>query len=222
VFLALAFVLVRLLDLPPPSLGEAREPPRPLGAMARQPAFLVAVLAASFGYGVMSLLMTATPLAMGACGHPYGAAATVIMSHVIGMYAPSFFTGSLITRFGVLRVMGAGVFLNLLCIAIGLSGVNVAHFWGSLVLLGVGWNFLYIGGTALLTETYRPAEKARAQGLNDAVVSIVTALSAFASGLILRDGGWQTLNHAAVPAVLVVGAAIAWLGIVQKPRATPA
>jgi MFS family permease len=219
IFLALAFALLARLDLPPPSLTETRDIARPLGSMALQPAFIVAVLSASFGFGVMSLLMTATPLAMGACGHPYGSAATVIMSHVVGMYAPSFFTGNLIARFGVLSVMAAGVCLNLLCIAIGLSGVNVSHFWWSLVLLGVGWNFLYIGGTTLLTDAYRPAEKARAQGLNDAVVSIVTALSAFASGLILREGGWQTLNHAAIPFVAAIGIAIAWLWFAQRPRA---
>jgi MFS family permease len=223
VFVALAFVMLAFLDLPPPSLAETRGPARSLGAMALKPVFLVAVLSASFGFGVMSLLMTATPLAMGACGHPYGAAATVITSHVIGMYAPSFFTGSLITRFGVLRVMMVGVLLNLACIAIGLSGVRITHFWWSLVLLGVGWNFLYIGGTTLLTEAYLPAEKARAQGLNDATVSVVTAISSFASGLILREGGWETLNHAAIPFVLVIGAAVVWLwlarGTVQPTRA---
>jgi MFS family permease len=216
VFLGLAFVALTFLELPPPSLVETRDQGRSLGAMALTPVFVVAVLSASIGFGVMSLLMTATPLAMGACGHAYGSAATVITSHVVGMYAPSFFTGDLIGRFGALRVMLSGVLLNLACIAVGLSGVQVSHFWWSLVLLGVGWNFLYIGGTTLLTEAYRPAEKARAQGLNDAIVSLVTGVSAFASGLILRKGGWQTLNYAAIPCMLVVGAAIVWLGLSRK------
>ena len=223
VFLGLAVLALGFLDLPPPSLADGRDPGRPLVTVARQPAFVVAVLSASFGFGVMSLLMTATPLAMGACGHPYGAAATVIMSHVVGMYGPSFFTGRLISRFGVYQVMLAGVLLNLICIAVGLSGVQVAHFWWSLVLLGVGWNFLYIGGTTLLTEAYRPAEKAKAQGLNDASVSVITAVSSFASGLILRQGGWETLNHAAIPFVLAIGAAVLWLWLLRaRPQATSA
>jgi MFS family permease len=221
VFLALAFLVLRFLELPPPSLAEGRGEARPLLAIAAEPTFIVAVLCAAVGFGVMNLLMTATPLAMGACGHPYGAAATVISSHVVGMYAPSFFTGDLIKRFGVLKVMAAGVLLNLACIGIGLSGLRIAHFWWSLVLLGVGWNFLFIGATTLLTEAYRPSEKAKTQGTNDACIAVVTAASSFASGLILVRGGWETLNHAAVPFVLAMGVALAWLGIkrARAPRA---
>jgi MFS family permease len=221
VFLGLAFLVLRLLELPPPSLSESRGEARPLSAIVVEPAFVVAVLCAAVSFGVMNLLMTATPLAMGACGHPYGAAATVISSHVVGMYAPSFFTGHLIKRFGVLKVMAAGVLLNLGCIAIGLSGIRIAHFWWSLVLLGVGWNFLFIGATTLLTDAYRPAEKAKAQGTNDASIAVVTAVSSFASGLILVSGGWETLNHAAIPFVLLMGVAIAWLGVkrAKAPRA---
>jgi MFS family permease len=218
VFLGLAFLVLRLLELPPPSLSESRGEARPLAAIVVEPAFIVAVLCAAVSFGVMNLLMTATPLAMGACGHPYGAAATVISSHVVGMYGPSFFTGHLIKRFGVLMVMAAGVLLNLGCIAIGLSGIRVAHFWWSLVLLGIGWNFLFIGATTLLTDAYRPAEKAKAQGTNDASIAVVTAISSFASGLILVSGGWETLNHAAIPFVLLMGAAIAWLGM-KRARA---
>jgi MFS family permease len=221
VFLALAFLVLRFLELPPPSLAEGRGEARPLLAIAAEPTFIVAVLCAAVGFGVMNLLMTATPLAMGACGHPYGAAATVISSHVVGMYAPSFFTGDLIKRFGVLKVMAAGVLLNLACIGIGLSGLRIAHFWWSLVLLGVGWNFLFIGATTLLTEAYRPSEKAKTQGTNDACIAVVTAASSFASGLILVRGGWETLNHAAVPFVLAMGVVLAWLGIkrARAPRA---
>jgi MFS family permease len=222
VFLALAFVVLRLLELPPPSLTEQRGEARPLTAIAAEPAFIVAVLCAAVSFGVMNLLMTATPLAMGACGHPYGAAATVISSHVVGMYAPSFFTGHLIKRYGVLKIMAAGVLLNLACIGIGLSGLRIAHFWWSLVVLGVGWNFLFIGATALLTEAYRPAEKAKTQGINDASIAVVTAASSFASGLILVSGGWQTLNYAAIPCVVGMGVAIAWLGLkrANAPHAT--
>src|SRR5258708_30121884 len=135
-----------------------------------QPVFVVAVLAAAIAYGVMSLLMTATPLAMGLCGHPYSAAATVIGWHVIGMFGPSFFTGSLIKRFGVLQVMAAGTLLLYAVVAIALSGISVPHFWVALVLLGVGLDFLYISLTTLLTEAGTPAERAKTQGANDLIL----------------------------------------------------
>jgi MFS family permease len=211
VFLLVVLAVIRLLDMPPPTAAEANASGRPLAEIAAQPAFVVAVIAAALGFGVMNLLMTATPLAMGVCGHPYSAAATVISWHVIGMFAPSFFTGNLIKRFGVLHVMLAGVALNFVCIAIALAGVDVPNFWAALFLLGVGWNFLYIGGTALLTETYRPAEKAKAQGANDMVIFVVMASSSFSSGLLLETNGWQLLNWLAVPFVAVIGLAVLWL-----------
>jgi MFS family permease len=210
-FLVLAIVLLRFLEIPPPTASEAKSTGRPLAVIAAQPAFVVAVLCGAFSYGVMNLLMTATPLAMGVCGHPYSAAAMVISSHVVGMFAPSFVTGSLIRRFGVLTVMLAGVAVNLVCIAIALAGIEVANFWWSLVLLGVGWNFLYIGATALLTETYHSAEKAKAQGANELCILLTMATSSFSSGMILEANGWQTLNYAAIPFVLAMGAAILWL-----------
>lgn len=210
-FLFVVLAVIRLLDIPTPTEAEAKDSGRPLAALAAQPAFVVAVLAAAFSYGVMNLLMTATPLAMGMCGHPYSAAATVISWHVIGMFAPSFFTGSLVKRFGVLNVMLAGVVLNFVCIGIALAGVDVPNFWAALVLLGVGWNFLYIGATALLTETYRPAEKAKAQGANDLVIFLIMATSSFSSGLLLETNGWQLLNYLAIPFVAIIAAAVLWL-----------
>jgi MFS family permease len=210
-FLVVVLAVIRLLDIPPPTEAEAKASGRPLAEIVAQPAFVVAVFAAAFGYGVMNLLMTATPLAMGICGHPYSAAATVISWHVIGMFAPSFFTGSLIKRFGVLRVMLAGVVLNFVCIGIALAGIDVANFWGALLLLGVGWNFLYIGATALLTETYRPAEKAKAQGANDMLIFLTMATSSFSSGVLLEANGWQTLNYLAIPFVAAIGFAVLWL-----------
>ena len=210
-FLVLVLVVLRFLEIPPPTAAEAKERGRPLAEIAAQPAFVVAVLSAAFSYGVMNLLMTATPLAMGVCGHPYAAAATVISSHVVGMFAPSFVTGSLIKRFGVLNMMLIGVLVNLVCIGVALAGVEVANFWWSLVLLGVGWNFLYIGATALLTETYHPAEKAKAQGANDLFIFLTMATSSFSSGMILERNGWQTLNYAAIPFVLAMGVAVLWL-----------
>jgi MFS family permease len=218
-FLFVVLAVIRLLDIPAPTEAEARESGRPLAVLAVQPAFVVAVLAGALSYGVMNLLMTATPLAMGVCGHPYSAAATVISWHVIGMFAPSFVTGSLIKRFGVLNVMLAGVVLNFACIGIALAGVDVPNFWAALFLLGVGWNFLYIGATALLTETYRPAEKATAQGANDLAIFVVMATSSFASGLLLETNGWQLLNYLAIPFVGAMGLAVLWL---MSKRRVPA
>jgi MFS family permease len=215
-FILVVLALLRFLDIPAPKPVESAERARPLRAIAAQPAFLVAVLASALGYGIMNLLMTATPLAMGMCGHPYGAATTVISAHVIGMFAPSFVTGDLIRRFGVLVVMMCGVAINLVCIGIALAGVEVAHFWWSLLLLGVGWNFLFIGATTLLTETYRPGEQAKAQGVNDFLIFVTMAVSSLASGMILQRDGWQTLNHAAIPFVLLMGAGLVWLALQRR------
>ena len=176
-----------------------------------QPVFVVAVLAAAGAYGVMNLLMTATPFAMGLCGHPYAAAATVIGWHVVGMFGPSFFTGSLIKRFGVLQVMAAGALLLYVVVAIALSGVSIAHFWFALVLLGVGWNFLYVGGTTLITEACTPPERAKTQGANDLIIFVVMATSSFSSGLLLEKSGWQMLNYLALPFVTAAAIAVLWL-----------
>lgn len=185
--------------------------PRRLREIALQPVFMVAVVSSAFGYGVMNLLMTATPLAMGVCGYPYSDAANVISAHVIAMFAPSFFTGALIKRFGVLNMMLCGVALMFVCLAVSLSGVSVAHFWFSLVLLGLGWNFMFVGGSALLTECYEPQEKASAQGLHDLLVFCTTATSSFASGLLLKANGWMILNYVAMPFLLAALFATAWL-----------
>jgi MFS family permease len=215
-FLGLVLVVLRKLDMPMPSAAEALDPGRPLTEIAAQPAFIVAVMAAAVSYGVMNLLMTATPLAMGVCGHPYSAAAMVISSHVIGMFAPSFFTGSLIQRFGVLQVMFVGVIINGICIAIALAGVEIINFWAALVLLGVGWNFMYVGGTTLLTEAYRPAEKAKTQGANEILVFCTTATSSFASGVLVNAAGWNTLNYVALPFLVIAGSAALWLAMKRR------
>lgn len=207
-----AMALLARLSIPTSSESAAEGgPARGLAEIARQPAFIVAATVAAFGYATMTLLMTATPLAMGLCGHPYSAAAHVISAHVVGMFAPSFVTGSLIKRFGVLKVMGAGVALLFVCIAIGLSGQAVAHFWWALVLLGVGWNFTYIGGSALLTEAYRPSERAKAQGANEMAVFTVQAVASFSSGVLVNTRGWDVLNYVAIPMVATCAVALAWL-----------
>ena len=211
VYIALVMLLLIALRSPPLTESEQREQARPLSVIARQPAFFVAVIGAALGFGVMNFLMVATPLAMEFHGHHYDAAAFVIQWHIIAMFAPSFFTGWLIKRLGVLNVMLAGAAALTVCIVIALVDVTVMHFWFSLVFLGVGWNFLYVGGTTLLTETYRPAERAKTEGVNDFVVFFTQALTSVASGWMLERSGWVGVNYLAVPLVVVVGGVVGWL-----------
>jgi MFS family permease len=221
-YLALiAFVLVTIailsrIRIPDLSATEQAGTGRPMSEIARQPKYIVAVMAGAISYGVMNFLMTSTPIAMRGCGHPYGDAAFVISSHVVAMFAPSFFTGPLIRRAGTIPVMLAGAALNVAAIAIALAGVEVSHFWWSLVLLGVGWNFLYIGATTLLTETYRPEERAKAQGANETAIFVMMALSSFSSGMIVTNAGWEKVNYAATPLIAIVIAALTFLALTVK------
>jgi MFS family permease len=218
-FTLLAMAIASRLAIPAAHDSVAHGPARPLREIVAQPVFLVAASVAALGYGTMNLLMTATPLAMGFCGLPYDASATVISSHVVAMFAPSFFTGSLIRRFGVLHVMLAGVLAMFACVGVALSGQLMAHFWWALVLLGVGWNFMYIGGTTLLTEAYRPSERAKAQGLNEMTVFTVQAISAFSSGVLVNSQGWRILNYVATPLIMAAGLAILWLALgIRRPK----
>jgi MFS family permease len=210
-FCIIALTLQRLMDIPRLTAAEQKDQGRPLAEIARQPAFIVAVLSGMIGYGVMNLLMTATPLAMKSCAHPFSDAAFVIQWHVIAMFAPSFVTGSLIKRFGVRTIMVTGVLLSLCCVAIALSGLEVMHFWIALVLIGVGWNFMYLGGTTLLTETHTPAEKAKAQGANDMAIFITMAISSASSGWLFTARGWEIMNYGAIPFLLLTGLAIVFL-----------
>ena len=208
IFCLLAAIPLSRIDIPPLSAAEQQDSGRPLIEIARQPAFIVAVLSATIGYGVMNLLRVATPLAMSACQHPFSAAAFVIQWHVVAMFAPSFFTGSLIKRYGVINVMLTGVVLNFCCIGFALSGLEVMHFWGAMVLLGIGWNFMFIGGTTLLTEYHTPAERGKAQGANDLAIFITMAGSSLSSGLLFTLQGWTLMNRFAVPFLLFAGAAM--------------
>ncbi len=217
-FALATMVILRFIRIPNPTAQEQAASGRPLAEVAAQPKFIVAVLGGAIGYGVMNFLMVSTPIAMQVCGHPYGDAAFVISSHVVGMFAPSFFTGSLIRRFGVLPVMLAGAALNLVTIGIALAGVSVAHFWWSLVLLGVGWNFLYTGGTTLLTETYRPEERAKAQGANDQAIFIMMVVSSFSSGFTVTTAGWERVNLFALPLVALVVIALVWFALQERAR----
>jgi MFS family permease len=212
-FALATLVLLRFIRIPDPSPAERLPPSRPLAALARQPGFILAVLCAAIGYGVMNFLMVSTPIAMGVCGHPYSDAAFVVSGHVVAMFAPSFVTGPLIRRVGVLPVLLAGAALNFAAIGVALSGVTVAHFWWSLAVLGVGWNFLFIGATTLLTSSYRPEERARAQGVNDLAIFVTMAISSVSSGLTVTAAGWERVNFYALPLVAAVTAAIAWYAL---------
>jgi MFS family permease len=209
--------LLAFIDIPKPEARELEGTGRPLTEIGRQPMFIVAVLSAMVGFAVMALVMTATPIAMMASGHEFDDAALVIQWHLLGMFVPSFFTGHLIRRFGALNVILVGVVMNLACVGVNLSGVEVLQFWGGLVLLGVGWNFMFIGGTALLTETYRPAEQAKVQAFNDFLVFGLVTVGSFLSGAMLHAFGWDAVNYAVIAPVLVTFAATLWLRFAHRP-----
>ena len=203
--------------VPKPHAAGNADGGRPLSEIVRQPVFVVAALSAVVGYGLMNLLMTATPLAMDFCGLPYAQAAFVISWHVVGMYAPGFFTGSLIDRFGVLNVILAGAAVMAAGALVALTGNALAHFLAALVLIGVGWNFMYTGGTALLTESYAPAEKARTQGANDFIMFSTMAVSSFSSGAMVSTTGWEAMNWTALPVLAAVSGAVVWYARRHRP-----
>ncbi len=218
----LGMTLMAFLKFPPVPAPVAGESGRPLSQIVRQPVFIVAAIAGALSYGVMNLLMAATPLAMDQCGLPFSDAAFVLEWHVIGMFAPGFFTGSLIKRWGALKVMGAGVLLNVACIAIALSGVHLHQFVAALFLLGVGWNFLFTGSTTLSLSAYTPQERDRAQGaLNFLVYGTMTFSSLF-SGVLVTTRGWGQLNWGSLVPVAVCAAALLWLAARQRTQAAAA
>lgn len=223
----LALALVALISMavmagirfpPEPARKSGADGGRPLGEIMRQPVFIVSTLGAALGYGVMNLLMAATPLAMDVCGMPFSDAALVLEWHVIGMFAPGFFTGHLIKRFGVLQIMGVGVLLNFACIAVALSGQDLHQFLIGLFLLGVGWNFMFTGSTTLAMEAYRPEEKDKAQAAINFMVFAVMAITSFASGALVTTQGWALLNLGSLLPVGLTGAALMWLAL-QRRRA---
>jgi MFS family permease len=217
---ALNCLLVQFVRIPRPSAAERRLPGRPLGTIMRQPVFIVAALGGMVGYGSMSLVMTATPLAMVGCGFAFGTAATIIQWHVLGMFVPSFFTGHLIAHFGAPRIMLIGTACLLACAAINLAGIQLWNFWAALVLLGIGWNFLYIGASSLLIEAYRSEERAKTQALNDFLVFSLVTTASFASGGLNHRFGWSAVNLGVILPVLLAAGALYWL--LQHRRAVPA
>jgi MFS family permease len=212
-----AGIVASRLVIPKHAVSASAAPARPLSAIARQPAFVVAVLVGAISYGGMNLLMTATPLAMKVCGFGYPEAADVIKWHVVGMFAPGFFTGSLIRRFGVLRIMFVGCVLMFLTVGIAHAGVTYWHFWFALFALGVGWNFMFVGATTLLTTTYTTAEKAKVQGVNDLTVFMTMISSSAASGALVSTSGWTDLNLYAVPALVLATAGTVYLMVRPSP-----
>ncbi len=210
--LALSFIEFPAHKTPEPGASTGR----PLAEIARQPIFIVAVAAGALGYGVMNLLMAATPLAMQQCQHPFESAALVLELHVLGMFLPSFFTGHLIKRFGALPVMVVGAVLNFVCVMVALSGVDVMRFAIALTVLGLGWNFLYTGATTLFTSAYRPEEKNKAQGAMDTCVFATMAVTSFASGALVTTQGWMRLNLGSLIPIVAVAAGLMWLAAQQR------
>jgi MFS family permease len=205
---------IRFPALPTKKAGDAAG--RPLPEIMRQPIFIVAAATAALSYGVMNLLMAATPLAMQVCGFGFGDAALVLEWHVIGMFAPGFFTGHLIKKFGTLTIMSVGVLLNFVCIAVALSGVELHQFIVALFLLGLGWNFLFTGSTTLSMRAWRPEEKDRAQAAINFFVFTTMAVTSFASGALVTTGGWTWLNVGSLVPVALAGLSLAWLGLKQR------
>ncbi len=213
----LGLIVMHFIHFPDEVTIKKELPPgRPLAEIMRQPAFLVSVIGSALGYGIMNLLMAATPLAMQVCGMPFSDTALVLEWHVIGMFAPGFFTGSLIKRFGIIPIMAVGVLLNLACIAIALTGTDLHQFVLALFVLGVGWNFLFTGATTLAISSYRPEEKDKAQGAINFFVFTTMAITSFSSGALVTTKGWTLLNMGSLFPVLLIGGALLWLVSKQK------
>lgn len=214
----LALAIQSQVRVPPPRQEHVVGGGRPLREIVRRPVFVVAALSGALGYGLMNLLMVATSLAMSFGSLPYGNAASVIQWHVVGMYAPGLFTGSFIRRLGTLNVILAGVVLVAACVVVAVSGNTYPHFLTALVLLGVGWNFMYTGGTTLLTESYTPAEKSKTQGANDFLLFATMGLSSFSAGFLVSGAGWGWINLGALPVLAIVTIAVIWYGRLPAQR----
>lgn len=207
-----AFGVVAQLSLPRAVEETHNEPARDLLEIVRQPVFVAAALSAAMAYGLMVLIMTATPLAMDHNNHTMAATGAVIQGHVLAMFVPSFFSGWLISRFGVFKVLYSGMGLFALSAFVAVSGLDFENFMIALILVGVGWNFLFVGGTSLLTHAYRPSEKAKVQGLNELIVSIAAATGSFSSGALMNISGWDYVNTGMAPFLLVTLLATLWYG----------
>lgn len=206
----ITLILLQFIRIPKPTLGALAGVGRPILEIMRTPTFVVAALSSTIGYGIMNMLMTSTPLAMVFCGFEFNDSATVIQWHIVGMFLPSFFTGNVIKRFGVINVIGAGAVLQTVAVAIALSGIDFANFWFGLVVLGLGWNFMFIGGTTLLTSSYAPEERAKTQAAHDFMVFGLVAITAFSSGYLHETLGWMAVNMIAIVPISIVFMAVVW------------
>ena len=222
VVILISMTVMQFVEIPRPTAEERSKNGRPLLEIVGQPKFIVAVLSAMLGYAIMILVMTATPLAMQFCGHSFNDTAFVIEWHMLGMFAPSFFTGHLIKKFGVLNIITVGVLLMLGSAATGLSGIAISQFWAALFLLGVGWNFMFVGGTTLLLETYRAEERAKVQAFNDFTVFTVVAIASFSSGAIQHHFGWEWITASMFVPMAIVLVATTWLRFVNRRDAASA
>ncbi len=211
--LAAMAMLVLVFVKVPPVASKKSDSARPLLEIVRAPRFIVAVGCGVASYSMMNLVMTAAPLAMVGCGHSVTDATLGIQWHVLGMFAPSFLTGSLIARYGITRITGIGLGMIALTAVVAISGLSVAHFWTALVLLGVGWNFAFIGATTMVAQTYRPEERTKVQAFNDFLIFGSMALSSFSSGQLLAYFGWQAVNEVIFPTIFIAGALLVWLAV---------
>lgn len=218
----LSLLLIQGLRIPVLTAAERGSGGRPMREIIRQPAYKVALSASMFGYAVMTLVMSATPLAMLACGYQFTDSATVIQVHIIAMFLPSFFTGSLIQKFGVLPIIATGALIQLGCAVVNLLGVDFWNFMIANLLVGLGWNFTYVGGSTLLTRTYQPAERAKVQASHDFLVYAATATAAAAAGFLQQKAGWSILNLAAIPLMAIVATAAMWLLLYERRAANGA
>lgn len=215
----LSLLLLQALAIPKLSAAEQAKGGRPLGVIARQPAFVVAITTSMLGYGVMTLVMSATPIAMVGCGYGFRESATVIQWHIVAMFLPSFFTGHLIQRFGVLPIIVAGAAIELGCAVVNLMGVDFWNFLIANVFVGLGWNFTFVGGSTLLTRTYEPVERAKVQAAHDFSVYATTATAAAAAGVLHANVGWTVINVAAIPMMVAIVIGALWLNARQKAEA---
>ena len=216
---ALALVaggVLMFVNIPKPPPRSAVGDGRPLSEIAREPRFIVAVACGVAAYSMMNLVMTSAPLAMVMCNHSITDATLGLQWHVLGMYAPSFVTGTLITRFGLERITGLGFALIIVAAGIGIAGISLWHFWIGLALLGVGWNFAFIGATTMVTHCHRPNERNKVQAFNDFLVFGSMAIGSFSSGQLLASFGWATVNEVVFPVVLAASALLLWSALRRR------
>jgi MFS family permease len=207
---AISLIPIWLLDIPRPTAKQLSGPVRPLSEILRQPACAAAILSGTVGFSVMSMTMTATPIWMVACGFQVDTTTFVIQWHVLAMFVPAFFTGQLIARFGVLTIINTGIVLFAGAIVAAVTGITLINFTVALILLGIAWSFMYIGGSALLTRTYEPAEQAKVQGFNELMIFVGSIVASVSAGGLLTWFGWNTINFVVIPFLLITVVATIW------------